>query len=91
MRIAAQAAPRFAPRCARLERGGATMEGALLSIAADRQAPVPERVLAANLLTLAGQAEPYRPLFEHFLDCDGATAWDLVRVPFLRDISTARR
>jgi hypothetical protein len=78
IRIASQAEAVFARRCTQLEHKGRTLEGALVAITADRQAPVAERSMAAQLLTLTGSyPDPYRPLFDHFLDCDGKTAWDL--------------
>jgi len=78
IRIASQAEPGFARRGMQLELKGRTLEGALVAITTDRQAPVAERRTAAELLALTGHhCSAYRPLFDHFLDCDGMTAWDL--------------
>jgi hypothetical protein len=74
VRIASHLEPSFAQRCMRTERTGQTIEEALVSMTADRSAPTTERGMAAELLALARHPDPYRPLIEHFLDCNGTIA-----------------
>ncbi len=78
IRIAAQAEPSLALRIKRLEPTHRTLQESLVAITEGRSAPVAERRMAAELLALAKCADPYRPLLEHFLDCDGTTAWSLI-------------
>ncbi|MGA2596786.1 MAG: HEAT repeat domain-containing protein [Bryobacteraceae bacterium] len=78
IRIASQAEPSFALRIKRLERTHRTFQESLVGTTEDRTAPVAERKMAAELLALAKCADPYRPLLDHFLDCDGTTAWSLI-------------
>ena len=78
IRISEQLEPSLALRCRRLERSGRSLEDALAAITMDREAPSGDRWRAAELLDLARHPRPFSPLIDHFLDCDWATAWDLV-------------
>lgn len=79
VRIANEAEPGLVRRCSY----GHRCADALVDLVRDRTAPAGQRYTAAQLLSLR-DPNAFRPLLEHFFECDAETAWYLVRLGNLR-------
>ena len=71
------------PACSGVVPNGHRLRDALADLVGDRTAPVAQRHIAAELLSLH-QSDSFRPLLEHFFECEAEMAWYLVRLGDLK-------